>query len=318
MTGIDVVRLADAGRGMEVALIPSIGNMAYRFTVNGKNLLWVPFADPAGLNEQHAFCGIPFLAPWANRIDGDAYWINGRQFVLNPALGNLRRDSHQKPIHGLLNFSSAWMLIGAGSDARSAYATSRLEFWRYPELMAQFPFAHSLTMTCRLEDGSLTVETSVENHATEPMPVALGYHPYFQLHDAPRDDWMVHLAARHHLRLDEYLIPTGASEAVTFADPHPLSARQLDDVFDGLIRDQDGMARFWVQGKHQRITVAYGPKYRVAVVYAPQGKDFICFEPMAAVTNAFNLAHAGRYDELQVIEPGGEWREIFQITPTGF
>ncbi|HLK49646.1 MAG TPA: aldose 1-epimerase [Bryobacteraceae bacterium] len=316
--GVNIVRLADAPRGMEVCLAPEIGNMAYAFTVGGKDLLWVPFSGPAALRAQPALCGIPFLAPWANRIDGDAYWANGKQFLLNPALGNLRRDSHQKPIHGLLNFSPAWTLVAAGADARSAYATSRLAFFRHSEMMAQFPFAHSLTMTYRLEDGSLIVETSLENHASEPMPVALGFHPYFQLSDAPREQWNVHLAARDHLRLDENLIPTGAREPVRFADPHPLRERQLDDVFTGLVRDPGGMARFWVQGDRQRITVEYGPKYTVAVVYAPDGNNFICFEPMAAITNAFNLAHHGRYAELQSLPPGAEWREIFRVTPSGF
>lgn len=316
--GIDVVRLRDASRGMEVRIAPSIGNMAYSLTVNGKETLWFPFSGPDGLRAQPAFCGVPFLAPWANRIDSDAYWVNGRQFLLNPSLGNLRRDAHQKPIHGLLNFSTAWVLTASGADAHSAFATSRLEFWKHPEMMAQFPFAHTITMTHRLADGALAIETSLENHGNEPMPIAVGYHPYFRLHDTPRDDWTVHLAARNHLPLDQYLIPTGAREPVGFGDPHPLRLRQLDDVFDGLIRDDDGFARFWVQGKNERITVAYGPKYQVAVVYAPEGKDFICFEPMSAITNAFNLAQAGLYPELQTVAPGAEWREGFRITPSGF
>ena len=54
-----------------------------------------------------------------------------------------------------------------------------------------------------------------------------------------------------------------------FADPHPLSAGPLDDVFGNLVRDPDGLARFHVEGGRERITVAYGPKYTVAVVYAP-------------------------------------------------
>src|SRR5690348_3825013 len=304
---IHIVRLRDAARAMEVCIAPSIGNMAYTFSISGKNILWFPFSGPDALRAQPAFCGIPFLAPWANRIDGDAYWVNGRQFLLNPALGNLRRDSHQKPIHGLLNFSPAWMLVAAGADARSAFATSRLEFSKHPEMLAQFPFAHNITMTYRLQDGSLAVETSIENLAAEPMPVAVGFHPYFQLHDAARAEWSVHVAAREHLLLDEYLIPTGAREPCGLGDRHPLRMRPLDDVFTSLVRDADDMARFWVQGKHERITVVYGPKYEVAVVYAPEGKDFICFEPMAAVTNAFNLAHAGRYGAVQAVPPGGEW-----------
>jgi aldose 1-epimerase len=39
---------------------------------------------------------------------------------------------------------------------------------------------------------------------------------------------------------------------------------------------------------------------------------------MSAVTNAFNLAHAGVFKGLQTIAPGREWRESFRIVPTGF
>ena len=41
----------------------------------------------------------------------------------------------------------------------------------------------------------------MENQASEPMPVGVGYHPYFQLPDMPRDQWKVHVAAREHVEL---------------------------------------------------------------------------------------------------------------------
>jgi aldose 1-epimerase len=68
-----------------------------------------------------------------------------------------------------------------------------------------------------------------------------------------------------------------------------------------------------VEARGRRLTVAYGPQYTVAVVFAPAGREFICFEPMAAITNAFNLEHAGEYSELQHIPSGAQWRESFWI-----
>ncbi|PWU04766.1 MAG: hypothetical protein C5B51_16250 [Terriglobia bacterium] len=318
MGGTEVVRLADTDREMTVCVAPPAGNLAFEFNVRGKNILWFPFRGPDEFKAAPVLCGIPFLAPWANRIDGDAYWVNDRKYTLNPLLGNLRRDANQRPIHGLLLFSGAWELMSAEAGMESASVTSRLPFWRHPELMAQFPFAHTISMTHRLCGGSLEVETRIENHATEPLPVAIGYHPYFQLHDAPREEWKVHIAARAHLLLDEFLIPTGERRPVAFADPYSLQEGKIDDVFTDLIRDGDAAARFSVTGKNEKITVAYGPKFPVAVIYAPVGRPFICFEPMAALTNPFNLARRGVYGELQSIAPGGEWRESFRITPEGF
>jgi aldose 1-epimerase len=312
--GIATVQLADTARQTTLAIAPGLGNTAYQWMVRGRNFLYFPYNSPAEFAQKPRFCAVPFLAPWANRIDGDVYWANGKQYRLNPDLGNLRRDGNQKPIHGLVSSSNLWKLAEAKSDDASAWATSRLEFWRHPDLMAQFPFPHTLTMTYRLREGAVEVETAMENLGDMPIPVAIGFHPYFQLHDAPRDEWHVHLAARDHFVLNRELIPTGERKPVEFADPYSLSSGPLDDVFGNLVRDADGKARFSVEGGRERITVAYGPKYTIAVVYAPKGQNFICFEPMAAVTNAFNLAHDGKYAELQSVAPGATWRESFRVS----
>ena len=316
--GIEVVQLTDAAHKTELTVLPSVGNIAYRMMVNGKNALWVPYEKLSEMKAKPVQAGVPFLAPWANRLDQDAYFANGKKYRLNPDLANFRRDANQKPIHGLLGFSPLWRVIELRADHHGAWVTSRIEFWKYPDLMAQFPFAHTIEMTYRLVDGVLEVDTSLLNQSTEPMPVGIGYHPYFQVHDAPRDEWTVHVAAREKLTLSPQLIPTGERTPVQFPDPLTLKSVQLDDVFSDLIPGPDGRPQFSVQGKKQKVTVSYGPKYTVAVVYAPPGKGFICFEPMSAITNAFNLAHAGVYKELQSIPPGGQWRESFWISTSGF
>ena len=175
--------------------------------------------------------------------------------------------------------------------------------------MAQFPFAYAIEVTHKLHGGSLEVATTVENLSSEPMPLSLGYHPYFQLTDSPRDDWKVHLAARESVVLSDLLVPTGERKPIAFQNPFPLAGAALDDVFTGLTGGD------WVlEGKKQKISVRFGPKYPVAVVYAPKGKSFACFEPMAAETNAFNAKDAA----VQMIAPGSSLSESFFVTPEGF
>lgn len=316
--GIEVIRLKDSAHKIEVSIIPSLGNNACEMKVNGKNILWSSYPTLKEYLDKPVQIGNPFLSPWANRIDGDTYWANGKKYLLNPELKNFRYDNNHKPIHGLVVYAKEWKVTGIKADSRSAAVTSRLEFWRRPDWMAQFPFAHNIEMTYRLKDGTLEVETVVENLSAEPMPLSLGYHTYYRIDDSPRDDWKLHVPARDHVEASEVLIPTGEIRAATLTDPQPLRGFRLDDGFTNLVRDSAGRAEFWVQGRDQKIKVIFGPKYYVAVVFAPPGRDFVCFEPMVGITNAFNLAHVGIYKELQSIPPGGSWKESFWIAPEGY
>lgn len=312
--GVEVVGLSDAAHHTEVSVAPALGNIAYEMKVNGHNVFWWPYKSLKDFEAKPSFAGIPFLAPWANRLDEDAFWANGKKYLLNAGLGNIRRDQHQLPIHGLVSYTTRWEVVAMKGDAQDAEVTSRLDFWKYPDWMAQFPFAHTITMTYRLRDGALEVRTSIENLSTEPLPIGIGFHPYFQISDAPRDEWTIHLAATQHYELSDKLIPTGQTKPIDLPDPTPLAGRQLDDVFGGVKHNDE----FWVKGARQKIAVRYGPNYRVAVAYAPSRRDFICFEPMAAITDAFNLAHAGVYHDLQSAPPGGKWEESYWIIPSGF
>lgn len=314
---IEVIRLSDEAHQTEVLIAPSLGNNSYEMKVKGKRVFWSPYTSPAELKAKPTHLGNPFLAPWANRIEGEAYWANGKKYVLNRELNNFRGDQNKNPIHGLLVYAE-WKVKSVKADNRSAEVTSRLEFWRNPEWMAQFPFAHTIEMTYRLQNGTLEVETVLENLSWQPMPVSVGYHPYFQVNDAPRDQWKVHLPVKQSMILSKALIPTGETKPNPYADPQPLQGTQLDDVFTGIVRDAQGKAEFWVQGVNEKVSVIYGPKFPVAVVYAPPGRNFVCFEPMTGPTNAFNLAHEGIYKELQTVAPGATWRESFWIKPSGY
>lgn len=316
--GIEVVRLTDEFHKSQVSIAPSLGNNAYEFRVNGKNIMWFPQSSLADFKAKPTFSGNPMLAPWANRLDHDGFYANGKHYVLNPHLNNYRRDGAKQPIHGLITYAEEWKVTNVSANGKGAETTSRLEFWRYPGYMAQFPFAHTLEVTHRLHDGILEVETTIENHSMESMPVSVGFHPYFKLHDSPRNSWKATLPAKESYVLSGSLVATGEKKPMPYANPQPLEGISLDDVLGGLIPGESGRTEFAVQGAKERIAVLYGPKYPVAVVYSPAGRDFICFEPMSGPTNAFNLKQAGKYADLQTIAPGAKWRESFWIHPTGF
>jgi aldose 1-epimerase len=310
---IETIRLTDSAHGVAVSISPSVGNIAYDIRAHGQPIL----SSPPKLGEwkqNPSQAGVPFLAPWANRLSGDAYWANGKRYLLNPDAVEIRRDGNGLPIHGLLLYASAWEVANVHADAQAALVTSRLEFWKHPEWMAQFPFAHAIEMTHRLSGGILEVRTSIENRSLDPMPLVIGFHPWYQIPETPRAQWKVHLPVREHYVLSPKLIPTGETKPMDLPDPTPLAGRQLDDVFGGV----DAKAEFSLEANGRKVSVRFGPKFPIAVVYAPNTRDVVCFEPMTGLTNGFNLAHEGIFKGLQTIPSGGTWTESFWIHPTGF
>ena len=319
-----VVQLRDVRSQTTVSLLPSVGNVAFEMSVKGHNVLNFSGANANPEQFTGGLTGIPFMGPWANRLDEQAFYANGRKYAFDMQLGNVRGAI---PIHGFLTPSAQnpvrWQVVELKADASSAWVTSRLEFYKNPLWMKQFPFAHTMDMTYRLQDGVLQVATKINNMSVDPMPVAIGFHPYFQLTDSKRDEWTISVGAKTHWILTPVNVPTGETEPIEKVFPNPAAAvlktYTLDDVFSDLVRDASGRATMTLKGKSQQLDVVLGENYRSVVVWAPTpNREFICFEPMAGITNSMNLAQKGLYKELQHVPAGGTWDASFWVKPSGF
>ena len=354
----DVVHLEDAKNKTMVSIIPSAGNITSEMKVNGQNVLRWPYASMEDFKARGGLNGIPFLAPWANRLDEQAFYANGKKYNFDMELGNIRGAI---PIHGFLSQTDQWQVMEVKQDGKSAWVTSKLDVYKQPMWMKQFPFAHSIEMTHRLQDGVLQVQTKITNMSAEPMPVAIGFHPYYQLTDSPRADWTVTVPAKTRWLLSPVKVPTGETEPAEKIFPNgqgQLKDYNLDDVFSDLTRDAQGRAHVLVKGKQQQLEIMLGPTFKSLVMYSPNPTNtglgsqvivnpnappqparaatppaargtgpgpnalatpnFICFEPMAGITDAMNLSQKGIYKEQQYIAPNQTWEASFWVKPSGF
>jgi aldose 1-epimerase len=347
----DVVQLEDRAHAIVVSVLTSVGNAAYQMTVKGQDVLRFPAGTVEDLKARPAsLAGIPFMAPWANRLDEQAFYANGKRYAFDMQIGNV---TGAIPMHGFVMRTDKWQVVEARQDAHAAWLTSRLDLTSQPAFMKQWPFAHTIEMTYRLSDGVLEVRTKIVNQSAEPMPVSIGFHPWFQLTDSPREEWTVTVPARTRWLLSPQKLPTGETESTDgffTSFTGALKDYNLDDVFTDLVRDQRGRVTAALKGKTQQLEVTLGPNYKALVVYSPNplntGRgsltppagqpvppprpappgggnprvtpNFACLEPMVAITNALNLAQKGVYRELQSIAPGATWEESFWVKPSGF
>ncbi len=312
--GVDIIRLTDASHGVEASVVPSIGNRLYEMNVHGKNILNFTPANVGELKKNPAGGGIPFLAPWANRLGEEDFWANGKKYTFNMTLGNVHKDV---PIHGFVTNAPDWEVTEVKADGKSAHVTSRLQFWKHPDWMAQWPFAQEYEMTYQLSNGALEVRLTVTNLSTDPMPLGLGFHPCYRIPDVDRDQWMVGLAARKVAVNDSRLVATGELKPIDMPNPFPVPGHPLDTSFTDFERDSSGMAHFSIASGAKKVEILFGPQYPAAVIYTPATTQTVCIEPMAGITNAINLNHEGKYPDLQTVAPGAKWVASFWVRTSG-
>ena len=82
-----IVRLTDPEHLTVVSVATDFGNIAYSMTVRGQEILYKPAPDLDAWRAKPGLGGVPLLSPWANRIDGDSFWANGRNMCSIPGSG---------------------------------------------------------------------------------------------------------------------------------------------------------------------------------------------------------------------------------------
>jgi galactose mutarotase-like enzyme len=224
-------------------------------------------------------------------LSAKTYDVGGETVTLAPDAYGVRVDNNGLPIHGLLAAYPGWR-AQQNSDHK---LVATLDFGAQAELLASFPFPHTVEMSVELSDRTLRVSTTVAATTDRSVPLVYGYHPYLQLPDVPKAEWQIEMPAMRHLKLDDKGIPSGATEARP-ATSEALGGNAFDDGFDQV----DDGAVFAVSGGGRRLEVHFERGYPAAQVFAPTGETVICFEPMTAPTDALRR---GGYRTAQPGEP---------------
>ena len=134
------------------------------------------------------------------------------------------------------------------------------------------------------------------------MPIAFGYHPFFQLPGVPRAEWEITLPVRRAgCCSTSGSIPTGERAPAGDLDG-PLGDRTFDD---GYTLDGRAARSCWTAaaaGSRSPSRTAT----RYAQVFAPAIADVICFEPMTAPADA--LRHSP-----DAVAPGESFTARFSV-----
>jgi galactose mutarotase-like enzyme len=285
---------------LEATFLPTLGLLGTALRHRGQDLLALP-GGVAGYRDQHV-TGLPLLAPWANRLPSWRYRAAGVEVDLEGL--DLATDPAGLPIHGTLTARRGWRLERLAAEAGRAVLEATFDHGARPELLAAFPFPHTLIVTAAAREATLEVATTLAATGDRPVPVAFGWHPYLQIPGAPRAAWRLLLPDRSHLELDGRGLPTGKASFEP-AEADPVGERTYDDLYALGAGPAD--RRLGLEAAGRRLLVDFGDGYDHAQVFAPPGAEFVCLEPMTAPTAALAAGTT------PLVEPGDSFTARFTI-----
>ena len=286
---MDLITLRAGDAAVELA--PEAGGSVTRYWIERGPVTreWLRPTPAGAFRAGHPELAAAFpLVPYSNRIRAGRFSFRGRS-VVEP----LNRPPERHAIHG-----HGWQARWQPTEVTAA--TARLEY-RHPA--GAWPWAYHATQRFILTPSELTVELGLSNQSAAPMPAGLGWHPYF-----PRTPRVTITADVRAMWLtDEEKMPT---ERV--APPAAPFGRGRDNCFVGWSRR---VTIDWPE-LGARLLMRAEPPLDYLVVFTPARRPFFCVEPVSHVTDAFNLAEAGRSDSgILVLEPGETLRTAVVLTP---
>jgi aldose 1-epimerase len=322
---------ADRPTIVEASVLPGRGFMllqAKLATPDGAlhDLLWAPdYAQAAeqldGGSEDFAGNGSfgfggAILAPFANRVRGRPLAdtreietsINGGVFRLPRNWGGREPGAEAYAMHGLILARNVPFQRTAAHFVRG-----RLEAGDFG---GRWPGAAVLDFEWRLAQGDLLLQIQATSLGPQPLPIGLGWHPYFRLLSGRRSQARLRIPGSMRCEVNNYdeVLPTGRRLPVADT-PYDLRAAggtalgnlYLDDCFTELVAE-GGKACVDLFDPASGVGVlltSTTPPVRAIQVFAPVDQPFVVIEPQTNLADPFGAQWPAAADTGMVRLPPG-------------
>jgi galactose mutarotase-like enzyme len=259
------------------------------------------------------------LLPFANRIRGELSSdgrtvrtnVGGRPVDLPANHGGRRTGAEKYSMHGLILASRVDEMSRETTEERDVLRGSL----RAGDFGGSWVSSAALEFENILSSDSFTLKVTAKNTGDEPLPMGIGWHPYFNLPSGRREQARLHLPARGRALVNDYdeVLPTGEVEPVAgtpydFSMPggRALGNLSLDDCFVDLDRSNGHVIAEVVDpaGSFGLRVVAASPPVAAIQVYAPPDKGFVVLEPQFNRADPFGPQWRGADTGMVILKPG--------------
>jgi aldose 1-epimerase len=255
---------------LTVGVAPEHGGSWTRFDARLGSALFEIFRPARDANSTGLWAlgasNFPML-PYCGRLREGRFLFNGRaiRYPLN-ALPE-RHSSHGDA------WTRSWVLTYL--DHRKALMSLEDD--------ARAPLHYECTQEVAVSANRVDVCFVIRNASSRWIPIGVGIHPYF----ASRSLAAVRAHLPRHWELDTELMPVKLLDSPSAPDllrGQPVAQMPIVSEYAGW----DGTASIEWPTLGVKVRLETTPALKHAVLWAPQGEDFFCFEPTSHATDALN------------------------------
>jgi len=315
------------GRGMEILQItanfPGKGNvdvLASPDLAGAKKMLDVDDDDFGNLGYR---LGAAFLVPYPNRIrgklsaDGKTLTTEWQGHAITLPANNIGKlpTAERHAMHGLILKAKTDDVsvkeIPGGQEVSGVIHAG--------DFGGHWPSKTDLVVTVRLTAEAVDASIVARNVGTEDEPIAIAWHPYFNLPSGDRTQARVHIPANSTAEVDGYdnVFPTGKIVPVDGTrydlrapDGKALGTEFFDDNWNHLIWENktvtvkviDPAAHYGVD------IIGFSPEIKALQMYAPPTKQFVAIEHQYNFGDPFGKEWGKTDTGMVTLKPGQSTR----------
>lgn len=287
------------------ATISTAGAALKRLTVGGTHLITITTG-----HELNPYADGLVMAPWANRIDGGRWNLDGQELQLE-----INDPSMNNAIHGLVSQT----VFEIANQTESSVTLSTLI-----QPTAGYPFKLKISVTYELTSDGIDVKHFAKNLSDAAAPFVVGAHPYLQISGTPTEELEIKSSVRTVDLVNERKIPIGKQDIsgseFDITDWRELSTCNFDHGFSNLVRDSNGRAHHLLRSPSGEVLdIWQSAEMKYAFIFTPDfytnnadqtPRTAIAIEPQTGPANAFNSK-----EDLIWIEPNqafdASWGLVF-------
>jgi len=267
--------------------------------------------------------GGAILVPFANRIRGKLRQaermietsIAGRTVVLPANWSGRQPGAEPHAIHGLILDVPLEPVKLEARNGPGGYASVRGRL-DAGDFRGHWISRTVLEFSAKLSEAAFEFSVTAANAGSEPTPIGIGWHPYFEFPGGNREVARIRIPARQRAAVNNYddVFPTGARLTVKatpydFSGPDgaPLGDLFLDDCFVDLIKNDRGetVAEIRDPGANYGLRIiSPSPHVRAIQVYAPVHRNVVAIEPQFNWADPFSPIWKGRDTGMVTLKPG--------------